>query len=125
MTVAFSESDITEVRVGQPATVTVDALSGVELAAHVSAISPLGSTSNSVVSYDATLTLDQLVSAGAPGHERLGGGHHRSGPGCAHPNSAISGQQPATVNETVGGRRWPPRSSSGSGGTRGPRSSAA
>ena len=35
MTVAFSESDISKVQVGQPATITMDALTGVELAAHV------------------------------------------------------------------------------------------
>ena len=55
MTVAFSESDISKIKVGQPATVTLEALSGVELAAHVSSISTLGTTSSSVVSYDATL----------------------------------------------------------------------
>jgi len=59
MTVAFSESDISKVKVGQAATVTLEALTGVELAAHVSAISAVGTTSSSVVSYDATLILDQ------------------------------------------------------------------
>ena len=42
MTVAFSESDISKIKVGQPANVTLEALSGVELAAHVSAISRSG-----------------------------------------------------------------------------------
>ena len=67
MTVAFSESDISKVKVGQPATVTLDALSGVELAAHVSSISHVGTTSSSVVCYDATLTLDQNDSRVKPG----------------------------------------------------------
>jgi multidrug efflux pump subunit AcrA (membrane-fusion protein) len=67
MTVAFSESDISSVHVGQPATVTLDALAGVELAAHVSSISLVGSTSSSVVSYDATLTLDQNDNRVKPG----------------------------------------------------------
>ena len=67
MTVAFSESDISKVHVGQPATVTLDALAGVELAAHVSSISLVGTTSSSVVSYDATLTLDQNDSRVKPG----------------------------------------------------------
>ena len=67
MTVAFSESDISKVHVGQSATVTLDALSGVELAAHVSSISLVGTTSSSVVSYDATLTLDQNDSRVKPG----------------------------------------------------------
>jgi len=59
MTVAFSESDITKVKVGQPATVAISALTGVELGAHVTSISPVGTSSNGVVSYNATLTLDQ------------------------------------------------------------------
>jgi macrolide-specific efflux system membrane fusion protein len=67
MTVAFSESDISKVKVGQAATVTLDALSGVELGAHVTAISPVGITSSSVVSYNATLTLDQTDSQVKPG----------------------------------------------------------
>ena len=53
MTVAFSESDVSKVKVGQAATVTPDALTGVELGAHVTAISPVGTTSSSVVSYNA------------------------------------------------------------------------
>jgi macrolide-specific efflux system membrane fusion protein len=58
MTVAFSESDVGKLKVGQTATVTPDALSGVELGAHVTAISPVGTTSSNVVSYNATLTLN-------------------------------------------------------------------
>jgi membrane fusion protein, macrolide-specific efflux system len=57
MTVAFSESDVDKLKVGQPATVTPDALSGVELGAKVSAIAPVGSSSSGVVSYNATLPL--------------------------------------------------------------------
>lgn len=67
MTVSFSESDITKVKVGQPATVTIDALSGVELAAHVSSISAVGTTSSGVVSYDSTLTLNQTDARVKPG----------------------------------------------------------
>jgi hypothetical protein len=67
MTVAFSESDISKIKVGQPANVTLEALSGVELAAHVSAISTLGTSSSGVVSYNATLSLDQRDSRVKPG----------------------------------------------------------
>jgi macrolide-specific efflux system membrane fusion protein len=67
MTVAFSESDISKVRVGQPATVTIDAISGLELGAHVSSISTVGTSSSGVVSYNATLTLDQTDSRVKPG----------------------------------------------------------
>jgi macrolide-specific efflux system membrane fusion protein len=48
MTVAFSQSDVNKLKVGQAATVTPDALSGVQLGAHVTAISPVGTTSNNV-----------------------------------------------------------------------------
>jgi hypothetical protein len=67
MTVAFSESDVNKLKVGQAATVTPDALSGVELGAHVTSISPVGTTSSNVVSYAATLTLDQSPSSVKPG----------------------------------------------------------
>ncbi|HEY1592636.1 MAG TPA: biotin/lipoyl-binding protein, partial [Solirubrobacteraceae bacterium] len=48
MTVSFSESDVNKLKVGQAATVTPDALSGVQLGAHVTSISPVGTTSNNV-----------------------------------------------------------------------------
>jgi macrolide-specific efflux system membrane fusion protein len=67
MTVSFSESDVNKLKVGQAATVTPDALSGVQLGAHVTSISPVGTTSNNVVSYQATLTLDQSDSSVKPG----------------------------------------------------------
>jgi macrolide-specific efflux system membrane fusion protein len=67
MTLALSESDISKVKLGQPANVTLAALTGVELGAHVTAISTVGTTSSSVVSYDATLTLDQTDSRVKPG----------------------------------------------------------
>jgi multidrug efflux pump subunit AcrA (membrane-fusion protein) len=67
MQVAFSESDITKVKVGQSATVSIDALPNVELAAHVSAIATLPTTSGSVVSYDATVTVDQTDAEVRPG----------------------------------------------------------
>jgi macrolide-specific efflux system membrane fusion protein len=62
MTVAISEGDIGEIKVGQPATVTMDALTGVELAAHVAAISADATDSSDVVSYNVTLNLDQTDS---------------------------------------------------------------
>ncbi len=67
MCVSFSESDVTKVKVGQPATVSIDALTGVQLAAHVSSIAPTGTTSSGVVSYAATLTLDQTDPTCVPG----------------------------------------------------------
>jgi macrolide-specific efflux system membrane fusion protein len=105
MTVAFSESDIGKVRVGQPATVTLDALSGVELAAHVSAISTVGTTSSSVVSYDATLTLDQSDSRVKPGMSASASVIVGQAQGVTVPNDAVSGGGSlATVSVQHGGR---------------------
>ena len=64
MQVSLSESDIGSVKVGQPATVTVNAASGEQFAARVSDIGVLSSSSgsgsgSSAVSYPVTLTLDQ------------------------------------------------------------------
>jgi multidrug efflux pump subunit AcrA (membrane-fusion protein) len=67
MTVSLSESDISEVKVGQSATISFSALSGVELAARVTSISPLGTEDDDVVSYDATLTIYQQNSKVLPG----------------------------------------------------------
>jgi macrolide-specific efflux system membrane fusion protein len=91
MTVALSESDVSKVKEGQPATVTLDALTGVELGAHVSAISTVGTTSNSVVSYDATLTLDQTDSRVKPGMSASASITVAQAQGVNVPNSVVSG----------------------------------
>ncbi len=91
MTVALSESDITKVKVGQQATVTLDALTGVELAAHVSSISVLGTDSDGVVSYDVTLTLDQSDSQVRPGMSASAAIVTQQAQGVNLPNSAVSG----------------------------------
>ena len=85
MTVAFSESDVGKLKVGQTATVTPDALSGVELGAHVTAISPVGTTSSNVVSYNVTLIARSEGLERKAGHERLGGRDRRPGPGRQRP----------------------------------------
>ncbi|HET6868800.1 MAG TPA: HlyD family efflux transporter periplasmic adaptor subunit [Solirubrobacteraceae bacterium] len=105
MTVAFSESDISKVHVGQPATVTLDALSGVELAAHVSSISLVGTTSSSVVSYDATLVLDQNDSRVKPGMSASASVITGQASGVTLPNSAVTGTGSlATVNMLKSGK---------------------
>jgi multidrug efflux pump subunit AcrA (membrane-fusion protein) len=69
--VSVSESDITKVKVGQPATVTVNALTNTKLAARVTHIAVLPTSSSSgtssVVSYAATLTLTQRGPGLRPG----------------------------------------------------------
>jgi hypothetical protein len=90
MTVAFSESDISKIKVGQPANITLEALSGVELAAHVSAISTLGTSSSGVVSYNATLTLDQRDSQVKPGMSASAAVITGQASGVNLPNSAVT-----------------------------------
>jgi multidrug efflux pump subunit AcrA (membrane-fusion protein) len=60
MVVAVSESEINSVHVGQIATVTVEALEGKKVAAHVAQVSELPASSSSAVSYDVTFALDQV-----------------------------------------------------------------
>jgi multidrug efflux pump subunit AcrA (membrane-fusion protein) len=108
MTVAFSESDISKVKVGQSATVSLDALAGVQLAAHVSQISPVGTTSSSVVSYDATITLDQNDSQVKPGMSASASVITGQASGVTLPNSAVTGTGSlATVNVLKNGKPVP------------------
>ena len=91
MTVAFSESDIGEIKVGQVATVTLDALTGVELGARVSDISSTATDSDSVVSYDVTLTVDQSDSKVRAGMSALAAVIVDQASGVTVPNAAVSG----------------------------------
>jgi hypothetical protein len=91
MTVAFSESDVNKLKVGKAATVTPDALSGVELGAHVSSISPVGTTSSNVVSYQSTLTLDQNDSSVKPGMSASAAVIVAQAQGVNVPNAAVTG----------------------------------
>jgi multidrug efflux pump subunit AcrA (membrane-fusion protein) len=71
--VALSESDIGKVKVGQSATVTVNAASGEQVAAHVTSVGVLSSesssttTTSSAVSYPVVITLDQSTDGLRPG----------------------------------------------------------
>jgi membrane fusion protein, macrolide-specific efflux system len=106
MTVAFSESDVSKVKVGQPATITLDALSGVQLGAHVTAISTVGTSSSSVVSYSATLTLDQKDSRVKPGMSASASVIVGQAQGVNVPNSAITGSGSlATVTVQSNGKK--------------------
>lgn len=91
MTVPFDESDISKLKVGQSANVTLDALSEVELAAHVSAISTVATTSSSVVSYDVTLTLDQTDHRVKPGMSASAAVIVAQAHGVTVPNAAVTG----------------------------------
>jgi hypothetical protein len=91
MNVAFSESDVSKVKVGQPATITLNALSGVELGAHVTTISTVGTSTSSVVSYNATLTFDQKDSRVKPGMSASASVIVAQAQGVTVPNGAITG----------------------------------
>jgi hypothetical protein len=91
MTVAVSESDIGEVEIGQPATVTVDAIAGIELAAHVRAISADATDSSDVVSYEVTLKLDQTDSRVRSGMSASAEVIVAQASGVTVPSSAVSG----------------------------------
>jgi macrolide-specific efflux system membrane fusion protein len=64
---AFAESDVAKLAVGQPATVTVSALGGAQLAAHIAAVNPVASSSSSVVQYTVTFALDRANKQLKPG----------------------------------------------------------
>jgi membrane fusion protein, macrolide-specific efflux system len=67
VSVSFSEADVTDLKVGQTATVTFPALSGVSARGTITTIDPTGTTSNSVVTYGAVVRLRS-----APAKVRLG-----------------------------------------------------
>jgi multidrug efflux pump subunit AcrA (membrane-fusion protein) len=91
MTVSLSESDISSVKVGQIATVSLSALSGVELGGKVTSISPLGSSSDGVVSYDVGITIYQYNPKVLPGMSATATIVTGQAQGVTLPTQAVSG----------------------------------
>lgn len=60
VTANIAEADIASVTVGQVAKVTFPAMTGVSAAAKVTAIAPTATSSNSIVTYATTITLDSI-----------------------------------------------------------------
>ena len=58
--VSINEADLVSVKVGQKASVTFDALSGVVTTGTISAIAPTGTNSSGVITYDVDITLDAV-----------------------------------------------------------------
>ena len=105
MTVSLSEDDISSVRVGQIATVDMTALSGVELAAKVTSISPLGTTSDGVTSYDVTVTTTQSNPKVLPGMSATAEIVTGQAQGVTVPTEAVSGSgSNATVELDTNGK---------------------
>jgi membrane fusion protein, macrolide-specific efflux system len=106
MTVAISEADIGQIKVGQAATVTVDALAGVELAAHVAAISSDSTDTSDVVSYNVTLKLDQTDSRVLSGMSASAAIVVAQADGVTVPNAAVTGSgSEGTVTLDANGKR--------------------
>ncbi len=58
LTIAVDELDVVQVEIGQPVTITIDALSSLELDGEVYKIAPVGNNSGGVTTYDVELTFD-------------------------------------------------------------------
>ena len=58
LTIAVDELDVVSVAAGQKVTISVDALSGLEIAGEVYKIAPVGSNSGGVTTYDVELSFD-------------------------------------------------------------------
>jgi hypothetical protein len=104
MEVSLSESDIESVKVGQSATVTVNAASGEQFAAHVTHIGVLSSSSSSgsstsAVSYPVTLTLDQTGKRLKAGMSATADIVTDQVSGIAVPSQALSGSTVTVVDK--------------------------
>jgi HlyD family secretion protein len=91
LVVPLSESEIGSVRIGQLATVTVEALEGRKLAAHVTQVSTLPSSESGVVSYDVTFKLDQTIAGLKPGMSATAEVVVKQAEGVNVPSEAITG----------------------------------
>jgi HlyD family secretion protein len=101
LVVPLSESEIGNVKIGQIATVTVEALEGRKLAAHVSEVATLSTSSSGVVSYDVTFQLDQMTSGLKPGMSATAEVVVKQAEGVNVPTSAITA---GSVTVVRGGR---------------------
>lgn len=91
LVVALSESEIGHVKVGQIATVSVEALEGRKLAAHVSEVATTSTSSSGAVSYDVTFSLDQMEAGLKPGMSATAEVVVKQEEGVNVPSSAIKG----------------------------------
>lgn len=98
LVVPLSESEIGNVKVGQPATVTIEALKSAKLAAHVSEVAALPTSNSGVVSYDVTFALDQLESGLKAGMSASAEVVVTQAEGVNVPTSAISGDSVTVID---------------------------
>jgi hypothetical protein len=102
LVVPLSESEIGNVKAGQPATVTIEALKSAKVAAHVSEVAALPTSNSGVVSYDVTFALDQLESGLKAGMSATAEVVVSQAEGVNVPTSAISG---GSVTVIAGGKQ--------------------
>lgn len=102
LVVPLSESEVGSVRRGQTATVTVEALKGKKLAAHVSEVAATPTSNSGVVSYDVTFALDQLAEGLKAGMSATAEVVVQQAEGVNVPSSAITG---GTVTVLEGGKQ--------------------
>jgi multidrug efflux pump subunit AcrA (membrane-fusion protein) len=105
LVVPLSESEVGDVHDGQIATVTVEALEGRKLAAHVSEVAILSTSNSGVVSYDVTFVLDQLTSGIKPGMSATAEVVVKQAEGVNVPSSAISADSVTIVSGAKRERR--------------------
>jgi multidrug resistance efflux pump len=101
LVVPLSESEVVHVHTGQPATVTVEALEGLKLAARVVAVAQLSTSNSGVVSYDVTFQLNQLASELKPGMSATAEVVVKQAEGVNVPTSAISAGTVTVVRKGV------------------------
>jgi multidrug efflux pump subunit AcrA (membrane-fusion protein) len=104
LVVALSESQISSIEVGQVATVTIEALSGRKVAAHVLSVDQLPASSSGVVSYDVAFQLDQSATGLKTGMSATAEVVVKQETGLSVPTSAISA---GSVTVVRGGRQVP------------------
>lgn len=65
--ITVTENDVTKIAPDQPATITIEALNGIEVPAHVDRVDSVGTDNSGVITYNVYLTLDsqdQLLASG-------------------------------------------------------------
>ncbi|HEY1450364.1 MAG TPA: HlyD family efflux transporter periplasmic adaptor subunit [Solirubrobacteraceae bacterium] len=105
LVVPLSESEVGDVKRGQTATVTVEALQGTKLAAHVSEVASLPSSNSGVVSYDVTFQLDQLTPGLKAGMSATAEVVVKQAEGVNVPSSAITAGTVTVIEGTKQARR--------------------
>ena len=99
LVVSLSESEIGNVKVGQTATIAIEALSGRKEAAQVASIAETSTSSSGVVSYEVTFQLDQLSAGIKAGMTATAEVIVKQAEGVNVPTSAISGGSVTVIHD--------------------------